>query len=410
MVAPVLRLYRPFSVRAPFSVACFFATSTQRSEPGIQPVIESMDEHSDLTGSTVIPTVRYRDVPAAMAWLQRAFGLQAHRIVPDANGAPLYGELAFGSGMVMVAPIQDSGFGKLMVQPDEIGGAETQICYLVVDDIAAHHARAKAAGAEILFALDGEANGNGYSCRDLEGHIWNVGTYDPWAVEVADEDAPPAPRRRRALAACLALALIGAAAAYFHAPVRHAGQLALNVLSEVPATIDQAEARQRVALNSPDDASDLRDQLAKEQLARVTAERHTNELRQQLAEERRARETIEAHARAGSDTDSRAALKVAEAATAAARYELAQLRAQLQAATDQLADAEQVKQAAGPAAKDGKEVAALRRAKQAAEATAKQFHRRFLRERGRRMAVQRVFNVERAASDTHYRYDHSAEN
>jgi uncharacterized glyoxalase superfamily protein PhnB len=371
-----------------------------------------MDEHSDLMGSTVIPTVRYRDVPAAIAWLQRAFGLQPHRIVPDANGAPLYGELAFGSGMVMVAPIQDSGFGKLMVQPDEIGGAETQICYLVVDDIAAHHARAKAAGAEILFALDEESNGNGYSCRDLEGHIWNVGTYDPWAVELADEDAAPSPRKRRALAACLALALVGIAAAYFHAPVRHAGQLALNVLSEVPATIDQAEARQQVALNSPDDAPDLRDQLAKEQLARLSAERHSNELRQQLAEERRAREAAEAHARAGSDADTRAALKVAEAATAAARYELAQLRAQLQAASEKLGDAEQAKQAAERAAKDGKDVAALRRAKQAAEQAAKQFHRRFLRERSRRMAVARVLNVdvERMSSDTQYPFDHGAEN
>jgi uncharacterized glyoxalase superfamily protein PhnB len=368
-----------------------------------------MDEHSDLTGSTVIPTVRYRDVPAAIAWLQRAFGLQAHRIVPDANGAPLYGELAFGSGMVMVAPIQDSGFGKLMVQPDEIGGAETQICYLVVDDIAAHHARAKAAGAEILFALDGESNG--YSCRDLEGHIWNVGTYDPWAVELADEEAAPAPRKRRALAACLALALIGTAAAYFHAPVRHAGQLALNMLSEVPATIDQAEARQQVTLNSPDDAPDLRDQLAKEQLARLSAERHTNELRQQLAEERRAREAAEAQARAGSDADTRAALKVAEAATAAARYELAQLRAQLQAASEKLTEAERAKHATEGAAREGKDVAALRRAKQAAEESAKQARILFLRERSRRMAAQRRFRIARTSPDSTfgYLYDHDDE-
>jgi uncharacterized glyoxalase superfamily protein PhnB len=23
--------------------------------------------------------------------------------------------------------------------------------------------------------------GRGYSCRDSEGHLWNFGTYDPWA-------------------------------------------------------------------------------------------------------------------------------------------------------------------------------------------------------------------------------------
>jgi uncharacterized glyoxalase superfamily protein PhnB len=28
---------------------------------------------------------------------------------------------------------------------------------------------------------DEDYGGRGYSCRDLEGHLWNFGTYDPWA-------------------------------------------------------------------------------------------------------------------------------------------------------------------------------------------------------------------------------------
>ena len=133
-------------------------------------------------GTPVIPTVRYRDVPKAVDWLCRAFGMQVHRVVADAGGAPCYAELTVGSGMLMVAPIEDTPFGKLMVQPDEIGGVETQVCYLCVTNAWTHYKRAKAAGAVILLDPDDEANrGRGYSCRDPEGHVWNFGTYDPWA-------------------------------------------------------------------------------------------------------------------------------------------------------------------------------------------------------------------------------------
>jgi len=45
-------------------------------------------------------------------------------------------------------------------------------------------ARARAAGAEILLALeDQDYGGRGYTCRDPQGHVWSFGTYDPWADE-----------------------------------------------------------------------------------------------------------------------------------------------------------------------------------------------------------------------------------
>jgi uncharacterized glyoxalase superfamily protein PhnB len=149
---------------------------------------------SSLVGASVIPTVRYRDVPKAVVWLCRAFGMKVHRIVTDADGAARYAELTVGAGMLMVAPIEDTAFGRMMVQPDEIGGVETQVCYLCVADARAHAARAKAAGAVVIIDPDDEANkGRGYSCRDPEGHVWNFGVYDPWGK-------PPsaAPARRRA--------------------------------------------------------------------------------------------------------------------------------------------------------------------------------------------------------------------
>jgi hypothetical protein len=99
-----------------------------------------------------------------------------------------------------------------MVQPDEIGGVETQVCYLCVANARAHCKRAKAAGAVIVLDPEDEANrGRGYSCRDPEGHVWNFGTYDPW---VGQSPVPPPARRlpgrvQQALATLFVLAVVG---------------------------------------------------------------------------------------------------------------------------------------------------------------------------------------------------------
>ncbi|MNT65650.1 Glyoxalase-like domain protein [compost metagenome] len=69
-----------------------------------------------------------------------------------------------------------------MRQPDETGGLGTQSIYLVVTDVDAVHARAVAAGAVIVLALkDEDYGGRGFTCRDPEGHLWSIGSYDPRA-------------------------------------------------------------------------------------------------------------------------------------------------------------------------------------------------------------------------------------
>jgi uncharacterized glyoxalase superfamily protein PhnB len=78
-------------------------------------------------------------------------------------------------------PEKETAWGELIKQPDEIGGAETQSPYLVVADPDALYARAKAAGARIIVEIkDEDYGGRGFSCYDLEGHLWNFGSYDPW--------------------------------------------------------------------------------------------------------------------------------------------------------------------------------------------------------------------------------------
>jgi uncharacterized glyoxalase superfamily protein PhnB len=133
------------------------------------------------TRATVIPALRYRDAPAAIEWLCRAFGFEKHLVVPGEAGTIAHAELRFGNGMIMLGSVLETQFGRLMKQPDEIGGAETQSAYVVVNDADAVYARAKAAGARIAIEIkDEDYGGRGFSCYDLEGHLWSFGTYDPW--------------------------------------------------------------------------------------------------------------------------------------------------------------------------------------------------------------------------------------
>ena len=133
-------------------------------------------------GSTVIPTLRYRNALAAIEWLCTALGFRRHAVYADGDVVH-HAQLVHGTGMVMLASADvASDWGRFSAQPDEVGGRATQSCCVIVDDADAHYATAKAAGAEIVLDIaDQDYGGRGYACRDLEGHLWWFGTYDPWA-------------------------------------------------------------------------------------------------------------------------------------------------------------------------------------------------------------------------------------
>jgi uncharacterized glyoxalase superfamily protein PhnB len=104
-------------------------------------------------------------------------------VVPNADGTIVHAQLSFGNGMIMLGSVLEveTELGRLIKQPDEIGGFETQSAYVVVSDADAIYARAKVAGAEIVIEIkDEDYGGRDFSCRDLEGHLWTIGTYDPW--------------------------------------------------------------------------------------------------------------------------------------------------------------------------------------------------------------------------------------
>ena len=133
------------------------------------------------TTATIIPCLRYRNALAAIDWLCRAFGFEMSAVYAD-GGTVHHAQLTFGNGMIMLGSADSaSQWGRQIVQPEEIGMRETQSPCVIVRDADAHCARAKAAGAQIVMDIsDQDYGGRGYSCRDLEGHLWWFGSYDPW--------------------------------------------------------------------------------------------------------------------------------------------------------------------------------------------------------------------------------------
>ena len=129
------------------------------------------------TGPTIVPCLSYRDAPAAIAWLEEAFGFTENFVVPGPDDTIAHAQLTFGTGMVMVGSQRDDELQMRI--PCDFGGI-TQSIYIVVEDTDAHYARAVEAGAEIVRELEDTPYGSrDYSARDPEGHLWNFGTYRP---------------------------------------------------------------------------------------------------------------------------------------------------------------------------------------------------------------------------------------
>lgn len=238
-------------------------------------------------GMGLVPALRYRDVEAAASWLQHAFDFEESRVIRDADGRVRFAQLAHGGSMIMLCPLGGSAFDAYMAQPEDGGGRETQVCYVFVPDAEEHKARALAAGAEIVLDLDaGDGKGQGYSCRDPEGHIWSFGTYDPWRhTREATETRPGFARFKRAAV----LAGLAAAAAIASAGV-------FNLLDGPQSRASSALAGIENVLERPGDLAgaerllrQVREELVRERSLRMQAERQGQEMKELAARERDAR-------------------------------------------------------------------------------------------------------------------------
>jgi uncharacterized glyoxalase superfamily protein PhnB len=337
----------------------------------------------------VVPTLRYRDVATAIDWLCNAFGFDKHLVVSGNDGAVRYAELTFGNGMIMLGPVEDSRPDNFMTQPADTGGAETQICYLFVADAAAHCARAKAAGAEVVFDIEDEhSNGRGYSCRDLEGHVWNFGTYDPWKRQPASAGGSRSANRRgrlRGLTLPVGMTVVAAASALIAGWALGVGDIddlwlrtvaSPGVAEAAAGTPREEPAGEREARGAAERAVKVvREQLAQERAARETAERTSREVQSQLAREQKARETAERRDPA-SRADAERALEEARQQLVREHGALEDVRRIVQETRERLSLAER----AGQAVQE--QLGAERSAREAAEAATQQVREQLFKERG----------------------------
>jgi uncharacterized glyoxalase superfamily protein PhnB len=110
---------------------------------------------------TVLPHLIYRELPAAIAWLGEAFGFVEHYHYGEpVSGAQMYLDLHRGRVFFMVQQARSASYG-------------TQSLTVFIEDVEAHYARAKAAGAKILEEPHETVYGEfQYAAKDLEGHLW----------------------------------------------------------------------------------------------------------------------------------------------------------------------------------------------------------------------------------------------
>lgn len=133
----------------------------------------------------LVPLMRYRDVGVASEWLCDAFGFEPHFAAKAPDGSVFYAELRYEHSMVMLGAAGVPALDAVMQgDPASTPGEAQQSCYVIVDDIVSHYDQAKRAGAGLVLDLkNDDIGGAGYSCRDLEGHVWNFGTYNPWKAQ-----------------------------------------------------------------------------------------------------------------------------------------------------------------------------------------------------------------------------------
>ena len=257
-------------------------------------------------------------MPAAIDWLCAAFGFEKDQVVSGDDGSVLYANLTCGGHMVMVLPVDDSALAQFFKQPYEVGGVETQTCYIVVDDADAHYRTAKAAGASIVLDVtDDDHGGRGYACRDPEGHIWSFGTYDPWQPRAAAQSTGLRPRVVMAAMLVGAAILAGSAGWMLPRPPAQADQSRLqHDASAARERLEQAAARtsslaaelsqERSAKDAAERTSrEAQEQLARDQGAKSSAETSARQLEEQLAAARRANETSHAKGQGGQLADCR---------------------------------------------------------------------------------------------------------
>ena len=131
---------------------------------------------------TVFPCIAYRDARTAIDWLDAAFGFEAVMVHPGGDDRPVaHAELRLDGGVVIVSSLSAGATGIGQPGNPEVDFATVPFSiYVLVADVDAHCARARAAGATVVREpADTDYGSRDYVCRDIEGNVWSFGTYRP---------------------------------------------------------------------------------------------------------------------------------------------------------------------------------------------------------------------------------------
>ena len=121
----------------------------------------------------------YEDGIAALEWLGEAFGFTETARFTSPDGKLAHGEMAIGDSVIMLAsPSPDYQCPKRHRQECKSVAAWSAMPWIIdgvlvyVEDVDAHYAKAKAAGAMVLSEPEDGPPARRYRVEDLEGHRW----------------------------------------------------------------------------------------------------------------------------------------------------------------------------------------------------------------------------------------------
>lgn len=131
-----------------------------------------MSDSTNPERQRIVPYLYYADGAAALEFLCRAFGFKEVFAVKRLDGTLMHAEVGYQSNVVALGtPVDESGSPKKSLRglPDRPSSVMCSI-----DDIDAHFARARDAGAQIEQALEDQPYGaRTYTAVDPEGHVWH---------------------------------------------------------------------------------------------------------------------------------------------------------------------------------------------------------------------------------------------
>jgi uncharacterized glyoxalase superfamily protein PhnB len=134
----------------------------------------------------ITPNVFYDDLGKALEWLTKAFGFETRMAMPGPDGGVMHAEMQVADGVIMMSPTSGADAWQ---SPASLGGAVTISLYVYVDDVDAHFAQARSAGATIVAEPEDMFWGDRtYVAEDPERHRW---TFAQHVRDVSPEDMKP---------------------------------------------------------------------------------------------------------------------------------------------------------------------------------------------------------------------------